>query len=301
MDPAKPPFADDETNRADDTPMRLAFREMRDFILRSRFWLILGGASVTAALAGPFYTLENLSFPARLVYWSLTAISSGILMTYLSMLGRIVAQQRGIHWLPASMVAGALGVVPIMAVVYSANRISGLDPGPYEFWSLFPFVSVPVILITVLVNGILFDPEQRRLSRIPTGTDPARAAMPAADLVTQGAEAPVASLLFSKLPHRLGREIVALQAKDHYIEVTTTQGSAMILMRLSDAEQDLSDWDGMRVHRSWWVSLPHVERIEKGTSGPELRLITGQSVPVSRGQRATLRAALAERDQAPHQ
>lgn len=258
--------------------MHLALREMRRFVLRSKFWLILGGASVLAALAGPFYTLERLSFPARLIYWGFTAVASGVLMTFLSMLLRRIVRRKGWHWLPGSLIAGAIGVLPVMMLVHIANHLS--TPGAtLEFWALFPFVSVPVVLITVLINAMM-----------PNETMP--------DTKPEAAQTPppgpetLSSLLFSKLPATLGREVVALQAKDHYIEVTTTKGEALILMRLSDAEQDLAALDGMRVHRSWWVSLPHVERIEKGASGPELRMTTGQTVPVARAQRAAVREAV---------
>lgn len=271
--PNKPPYANDASNDANRSALHLAVREMRHIILQSRFWTILGGASLIAALAGPFYTLERLSFSGRLLYWGITAVASGILMTFLSMVVRRVSAEKNLHWIPASILAGGLGVLPIMALIYLANRVSAMG-GDTSFWSLFPYVSVPVILITVLVNAIAEDPNEVQSDSLETAEQP--------------------SLLFSKLPQSLGRDIVSIQAKDHYIEVTTPKGDALILMRLSDAEQDLATLQGMRVHRSWWVSLRHVQRIEKGTSGPELRMSTGQAVPVARGQRTAVRAALAQ-------
>ena len=303
MTGAKPPFANDETSHADGPAWQLALREMRAFIWRSKFWTIIGGASVTAALAGPFYTLERLSFPARLIYWSFIAIASGILMTFLSMLMRRIASQYGMHWLPTALIAGALGVLPTMVVIFVANLLSGRDLGPPEFWGLFPYVSVPLVLITVLVKAMIKDPEPpapaaeqpTEMSTEGSTEQPAQVFTELSTEVppTETLEQP--ALLFSKLPATLGREIVSLQAKDHYIEVTTPLGSALVLMRLTDAEQDLTTLPGMRVHRSWWVSLPHVERIEKGASGPELRMTTGQIIPVARGQRASVRDALAQR------
>ena len=54
------------------------------------------------------------------------------------------------------------------------------------------------------------------------------------------------TLLLSKLPHHLGHEIVTVQAQDHYVEVTTMKGSAMVLMRLGDAVRDLEPLGGVR-------------------------------------------------------
>lgn len=108
------------------------------------------------------------------------------------------------------------------------------------------------------------------------------------------AAAPAAEpLIYDKLPPELGRDIVCLRAQDHYVEVTTTRGTALVLMRLGDAERDLSCIDGMRVHRSWWVALDQVESLARTESGSwELTASCGQKIPVSRGQREALREAL---------
>ena len=78
-----------------------------------------------------------------------------------------------------------------------------------------------------------------------------------------------------------------------------TQGSALVLMRLSDAERDLSALArarGVRTHRSWWVNLDHVTAAEKAPGGgATLMTRGGVSVPVSRGQRAAVMEALAGR------
>ena len=100
------------------------------------------------------------------------------------------------------------------------------------------------------------------------------------------------TMLQSKLPHHLGNDIIAVQAQDHYVDVTTPKGNALVLMRLGDAVQDLEPLGGLQVHRSWWISLAHVVHTEKGTSGPELRLTSGQRIPVGRSFRAPLKKAM---------
>lgn len=103
----------------------------------------------------------------------------------------------------------------------------------------------------------------------------------------------VVTVLQGKLPHHLGREIVALRAQDHYLEVTTPKGRCMVLMRLGDAVRDLEGLNGMQVHRSWWINLAPNARVEKGANGPEVVLSTGARVPVGRSYRAAFRAAMA--------
>lgn len=74
--------------------------------------------------------------------------------------------------------------------------------------------------------------------------------------------------LLSRLPNRLGKEVVALEAEDHYLRVHTTLGSDLILMRLSDAIAAIGPDLGLQVHRSWWVAhyaIIGFVRSEQGT------------------------------------
>ncbi|MCW1934181.1 LytTR family DNA-binding domain-containing protein [Pararhodobacter zhoushanensis] len=103
-------------------------------------------------------------------------------------------------------------------------------------------------------------------------------------------------LLFEKLPESLGRDLISLRAQDHYVEVTTALGTTTVLLRLSDAERDLIPFNGMRVHRSWWVNLDHVCDLTRTVGGGmEVTTIDGQIIPVARGQRTAVRQALDER------
>ena len=85
----------------------------------------------------------------------------------------------------------------------------------------------------------------------------------------------------ARLPEQAGRDIVCLQASGHYVNVVTTTGTAIILMRLRDAISELGDC-GMQVHRSCWVAHDHVAAIEHDGAQASIRLSTGHTVPVSR-------------------
>ncbi|MCL4676002.1 MAG: LytTR family transcriptional regulator, partial [Pararhodobacter sp.] len=132
---------------------------MLRFLANPRFWAILGAVSLIVALSGPFHTLERLTFPTRLAYWGATAVLSGILMTFLSLFLRRLAAGRGWHWMSAALMAAAIGVLPVMALVVVANRLSTHNTGPIDFWGLLPPVAIPVFLITILVNWGLPDPQ----------------------------------------------------------------------------------------------------------------------------------------------
>ena len=97
--------------------------------------------------------------------------------------------------------------------------------------------------------------------------------------------------LFVKLPAALGRDILALQAEDHYVRVHTAKGSALLLMRLVDAIEDLGGLEGMRVHRSWWVSRHAISASAMQGRKLLLTLTNGVAAPVTRGTAPALRRA----------
>jgi DNA-binding LytR/AlgR family response regulator len=165
----------------------------------------------------------------------------------------------------------------VLGTVWLADAlVTGGGPG---IGTLAAYVAPSVIGVTVAVNAYIEVQERRE---------------PAAFVAPQDASGPaVPTVLQSKLPHHLGREIVALRAQDHYLEVTTAKGRCMVLMRLGDAVRDLEGLNGMQVHRSWWINLAHIARVEKGANGPEVVLSTGARVPVGRSYRAAFRVAMA--------
>ncbi len=97
--------------------------------------------------------------------------------------------------------------------------------------------------------------------------------------------------LLERLPERLGRNVLALQAEDHYVRVYTDVGSTLVLARLSDAAEELASLDGVRVHRSWWVRREAVEHVAVNGKGLLLTLATGLQVPVSQAYKEVARQA----------
>ena len=79
----------------------------------------------------------------------------------------------------------------------------------------------------------------------------------------------------------LNGDVVCVHVSGHYIDVVTTTGSAVLLMRLADAMSALGH-RGMQVHRSYWVAFSHMRRLVRCDHRTVLRLSDGQEVPVSR-------------------
>ena len=95
-----------------------------------------------------------------------------------------------------------------------------------------------------------------------------------------------------RLPEPGSRDVVYLHVNGHYVNVVTTAGSHMILMRFADAVAELGDL-GLQVHRSYWVALRHVTGALRRDERTVLRVTGDREVPVSRTYLAAVRAAIA--------
>lgn len=260
--------------RARQTDVLFALRETAKDLLEVRLWAVIGTILLLVALAGPFYTMETLGLGGRLLYWAVVGTTSALLMWALNRVSGVLLPA---HWprMAVGAFAGCVGVLPMMGLVALANAAAGLGLPQAGFWGLFPYVAPTVIGVSALVHLLV----------TPADTGPA-----APSSVLQ-------SGLFSRLPAALGKDIIALQAQDHYINVITPHGHGLILMRMSDAVQDLAGLPGMQVHRSWWINLDHVNGLEKTeTGGAQLVLTNDLYIPVPKSRRTELRQAIAARN-----
>jgi DNA-binding LytR/AlgR family response regulator len=103
---------------------------------------------------------------------------------------------------------------------------------------------------------------------------------------------PAEPSLWLRVPRNIGRDLVALSAELHYIRVRTAAGEALILHPFGRAVAELAGTGtGLQIHRSHWVVLAHVQRIDRRDQGALCLLSTGATLPVSRQYRAALQAA----------
>ena len=252
-------------------PMQLAMREWRQMtkwrvpISAVAFGLVLG-------VTGPFGSQSAFSTGVKYAFWMV-----------LSLVGfaAAAAAQRG---LPSTAGGGntakrvvAVGVASAVPMTFFvAWAFSVVQPGrsysPLQLLGLFPFVA----LVQLLVAWVL------ALHEPQAGAAPAE----------QSGGVPYPPEFLSKLPVSLRRDIIALEAEDHYLRVHTLHGSALVLMRLADAAALIDPRLGLRVHRSWWVAKDGVRALERQGERAVARLVDDSAVPVSRTYLPTARAVL---------
>lgn len=80
-------------------------------------------------------------------------------------------------------------------------------------------------------------------------------------------------------------DLLYISAQEHYVQITSTQGRALLRGRISDLEKQLPPSIGLRVHRSYWVAARSVQGLQRGTSWV-LKLDDGTELPVARARRS---------------
>ena len=93
---------------------------------------------------------------------------------------------------------------------------------------------------------------------------------------------------FDSLEMPLDGRIYSMEAQEHYILVTTTVESRMILHRFSDAVKRTPLTQGMQVHRSHWVAHSAVKEVVIEGQSMKLKLVDDRMIPVSRTFRAAV-------------
>ena len=101
---------------------------------------------------------------------------------------------------------------------------------------------------------------------------------------------------FDSLEPPLEGHACSMEAQEHYILITTTEGSRMVLHRFSDAVRQTPPTMGMQVHRSHWVAHSAVQEVLVEGQSMKLRLADDKLVPVSRTFRAAVESRYSDQD-----
>ncbi|WP_395945171.1 LytTR family DNA-binding domain-containing protein [Brevundimonas sp.] len=246
--------------------------EQRRTFLRGLVVAVLGG--IFLATTGAFGS-AGAPYGQRLIYWVVLMILGGL---WGHLCGRLVTRFLDVDERPWLGVAVMTAVItgPMCAIVWAAT-------GLFFNQRLYPLAALPQLLVPVLAVTAGVTAVNIFLGRArPIQTHAAPASEPA----------PRPARFLDRLPMKLrGATIHAVQAEDHYLRIHTDRGSDLILMRLSDAVEELDGLEGAQTHRSWWVAQAAVRGVDRNDGRATLTLVDGVRVPVSRRYARTLREA----------
>ncbi|WP_159700538.1 LytTR family DNA-binding domain-containing protein [Massilia sp. 9I] len=245
------------------------------------------GLALCFAVLGPFGTYTDLSVPVRYAYWI-----GLVLVGYLNILlaaHAVTAVRSGLRHRWVLTTVTLVSSVPTTLAVAWVESLTRAHPLPLSvFPSLFGTVALVQLVMFLFLTRLQPSLSALLLRRVPADTVATLPETPA-----PAANASPLAPFFRRLPAHLGQDLLALGAEDHYLRVVTASGSDLILMRLSDALDELGNAAGMQVHRSWWVAHGAGEALRRDGGRTVVVLRNGGEVPVSRTYLAAVRDKLA--------
>lgn len=251
------------TNNAVNSPVHFAYRQMQAQFKDHRFVAWMGAVIFVLTIAGPFGTLESFNLLERFAYWAIIAPITFIIANFTATICIVYLVNTGLNdWLSYA-IGGIISGIPIGIIVWLLNI--GLERSSFVATTDLIEITIKTTLVTLPVTLLL-----KILSKPRTK-----------DLAAEQAK-DTSSMFFKRLPHKIGRDLISLQAQDHYILVVTSAGSEMILMRLSDAIKELGPHKGIQTHRSWWVAEKHIVNMATENGKKHIYLTNGQKIPISR-------------------
>ncbi|MBL8554021.1 MAG: hypothetical protein JNL41_07060, partial [Phenylobacterium sp.] len=193
--------------------------EWGDVIGRPKDWArdlgLAVAISVAIAFLGPFG-----SYSSPLEDRLLTSVSYGLAGSIVLWPTVRLVRKLGERWgLPewfGIAVALLVGAAPVAVSSWFVSDV--LNPARAAFPPLAQYLAVLAIVFPFGLAIILYDRLSSRAAQAP----PAEAE-------------PGRPRLLARLPGRLGDEVIALQAEDHYVRVHTALGSDLLLLRFADA------------------------------------------------------------------
>lgn len=222
-------------------------------------------ATATLTLTGPFGTYENFAVGQRCFYWLIVVAASLVIGIGAETAVRMTLPDMS-GW-PETLLTGAL-----LTVLYT--------PFLYVF-TLWMATDRELMLSPFLMGGVVFAVPiiHRALANV------VYAAKAEKDLPTDSVNDRIRPRLLRRFDDDAVMTVSHLSGRDHYVDVFTNAGKRSLLMRFSDAVDELEDVAGLRVHRSHWVAVDAMEQIQRRDNRIFLQLTGGHEVPVSRAYR----------------
>lgn len=261
------------------SPLHFALRELRLSFTNPRALGVMLMAAIVLGVTGPFGTFQQLATAARFGYWSVITVATYGVGFFFAML--VLCRARDvIASLPLLIALLALAAsVPVTLTVTAINMLFLGDalPTPAILATLWVYCFIITLGVSVMV--VLTDSG-------PRGR-PADATAPTAVAV----EAPAPPAILRRLPLPQRGTLRYLSMQDHYVDVVTDKGHALILMRLSDAIAETAPLAGLQVHRSHWIALDAVRSVSRGDGKAMVEMVDGVRLPVSRSYLPAARQA----------
>ena len=259
-----------------------------------KFVLLIGALAALLLAASGFGQTSDSSLPGRYVYWLVRIAIEGALF----ILVRDAVERYFDGGRPAWMVIGIAILISLFPFVLAitaldiilgfpelgienAAAVSSTRLKEFGLELLYLLDNHIFLCILLAVPRYLLASESSRKTELDfaSGTDET---------------VPTNGRLLAELDPPLNGDLMWAEAQEHYVRLTTSEETRMVLHRFADVLRGLSDDAGLQVHRSHWVAFDAVSEVFKQGTNLRLRLHTGDIIPVSRSYRAETEKKLKE-------
>jgi DNA-binding LytR/AlgR family response regulator len=262
------------------------FADLQGTWLRERAAEMLLAVAMAPAFAwmNPFIS-DRQAFMALLGFWGGLLASWFIVMAIVDRLLDMLDIVRRATLSVRRAIVIAVAAVPMILIAGAATHaLKGWTVTPSEIVELY-FQIVLVGSGVALIAVAAFSPGSERgasMAAEPGVPHADNEASAGADMRHRDALPGAGSRLIGRIPLAQRGRLLCLAMEDHYVRVHTDRGSALVLLRLSDAIAEAeAAIPGRQVHRSWWVSDEAVERFERVGRTGQIHLHGGIRAPVS--------------------
>ncbi len=230
-----------------------ALRQLQVHYRQPMVLAVLAAVTLVLGVSGPFHTLTSFPLLPRFAYWAtIVGITYGT-GYFISRLTNPRFQHLPVILRVAATAFAIACAVTLILLLLNAGV--GLTPKSLAEVA-GGFLAVFVICLAIEGVGTV-----AHLTRTKPLQSPA---------------------ILDRLPLEKRGTLIALSVSDHYVDVITTRGREMLLMRLSDAIRETQGVDGLQVHRSHWVARAQIARVRRQGDTATLTLHNNSEIPVSR-------------------
>jgi len=241
--------------------IQLTLREMREVFSSPKALAAMFILGIILGLIGPFSTFDYFQPLPRVLYWigmvfvGYGAGSFGGSFTVNLILQKWKSPNVWVLILTSGLGSGIL----VTVAVYVVNSAVLGDWDIDGFSGLMTAVYCILISICVSALHVLFLREDKP-------------------------SAPKSIEILTRLQIQNRGPLLYLSMQDHYVNVVTSRGQELLLMRMSDAIKEANGVEGLKIHRSHWVAIEGIKRAERSNGNHVLEMLDGQKLPISRGQ-----------------
>jgi len=222
------------------------------------------GLGVFLGVIGPFGSFSNGGASPRILHFVACFLVGTTIFGVLQRLAADWARRTGVPVWLALVAAGVVGCAPLSLFVgWMVTRMWPFLTGRFSLLDMYGqclMLSAPALLYMFFRQGVF-----KRTPPLPAAVEMASDVRP------------------------LAGEVLCLRMEDHYVRVHTLKGSRLVAGPFERVIAGLGDHEGMKVHRSWWVSRAAVVAVEVDGRNLKLRLSNDLRAPVSRASVAKLR------------